>query len=102
MAHFQCVFEGEFYVTASLVPTAVYQIRKNYQELLNNAYSLDGVKALPNILLLILTKRYHPADGTGKLCFFSVALIGFGNRYVTVHHTTSFLLHSWIPKPNNY
>jgi hypothetical protein len=55
MADFQCVFGGEFYVTASLVPIVVYQIRKNYQELLNNAHSLDGVKALPNILLLILT-----------------------------------------------
>ena len=75
MLHFQRVLEGEFYVTASLVPIAVYQIRKNYQELLNNAHSLDGVKALPNIRLLILTKRYHPADGTGKLCYSSVALI---------------------------
>jgi hypothetical protein len=55
MAHFQHVLGGEFYVTASLVPIAVYRIRKNYQELLNNAHSLDGVKALPNILLLILT-----------------------------------------------
>ncbi len=55
MAHFQHDLEVEFYVTASLVPIVVYQSRKNYQELLNNAHSLDGVKALPNILLLILT-----------------------------------------------
>jgi hypothetical protein len=55
MAHFQHVLEGELYVTASLVPIAVYQIRKNYQELLNNAHHLDGVKILPTILLLILT-----------------------------------------------
>jgi hypothetical protein len=55
MAHFQHVIEVEFYVHASLVPIAVYQIRKNYQEQLNNAHSFDGVKALPNILLLILT-----------------------------------------------
>jgi hypothetical protein len=46
MAHFQPVLEGEFYVTASLVPVAVYQIRKNYEELLNNSHSLGGVKAL--------------------------------------------------------
>jgi hypothetical protein len=55
MAQFQHVLEGEFYVTASLVPIAVYQIRKNYQEVLNNAHSIDGVKALRNIILLILT-----------------------------------------------
>jgi hypothetical protein len=55
MAHFQHVFEGEFYITASLVPIAVYQIRKNYQKVLNNVHSLDRVKALPTILLLILT-----------------------------------------------
>jgi hypothetical protein len=101
MVHFQRVLEGEFYVTASLVPSAVYQIRKNYQELLNNAHSLDGVKTLPNIPLLILTKRYHPADGTGKLHYSSVALIGFGNQCMSVHHYF-FLLHSWIPEPNYY
>jgi hypothetical protein len=56
MVHFQYVLKGEIYITASLVSIAVYQIRKNYQELLNNAHSLDGVKALPNILLLILTR----------------------------------------------
>jgi hypothetical protein len=55
MSHFQHVLEGEFYITAPLVPIAIYQIRRNYQELLNNAHSLDGVKALPNIILLILT-----------------------------------------------
>jgi hypothetical protein len=55
MAHFQHVLEGEFFVTVSLVPIAVYHIRKNYQEQLNNAHSLDSAKTLPNILLLILT-----------------------------------------------
>jgi hypothetical protein len=28
MAHFQHVLEGEFYVTASLVPIWIYQIRR--------------------------------------------------------------------------
>jgi hypothetical protein len=85
MAYFQCVLGGEFYVTASLVPIAVFQIRKNYQEVLNGAHSLDEVRALTKILLADFAKRYHPADGTGKLCYSSVASIGFGNRYVTVH-----------------
>jgi hypothetical protein len=57
MAYFQRVLEGEFYVTASLVPIGVYQNRKNYQEVLNNAHSLDldEVKALTKSSLLILT-----------------------------------------------
>jgi hypothetical protein len=90
MAHFQCVLEGEFYATASLVPIAVYQIRKYYQDLLNNSHSLDRVKALPKHPLTDFDKGYHPADGTGKLHYSSVALIGFGNRYMTVHHYLFF------------
>ena len=86
MAHFQRVLEGEYYVTASLVPIAVYQIRKKYQEVINSAHSLEEVKNLVKILLADFDKRYHPADGNGKLQYSSVASVGFRNGYVTVHH----------------
>jgi hypothetical protein len=80
IAHFQRVLEGEFYVSVSLVPIAVYQIRKNYQEVINNAHSLEEVKALAKILLTDFDKGYHPADRTGKLHYSSVASVGLGNR----------------------
>jgi hypothetical protein len=95
MTHFQRVLEGEYYVTASLVPIAVYQIRKKYQEVINSAHSLEEVKNLVKILLADFDERYHPADGNGKLQYSSVASVGFRNRYVTVHHYF-FLLHTWI------
>jgi hypothetical protein len=79
MAHFQCVLEGEFYVTSSLVPVMVHQIRKNYQKIINNAHSLEEVKDLTKILLANFNKWYHPADGTGKLQYSSIASVGFGN-----------------------
>jgi hypothetical protein len=79
MAHFQRVLEGELYVTASLVPISVYQIRKNYQEVIKSVHSLEEVKDLAKILLSDFDKRYHPADGTGKLQYSSVASVGFGN-----------------------
>jgi hypothetical protein len=60
LAYFQRVLEGEFYVIASLVPIAVYQIRKNYQEVLNNAHSLDEVKALTKNLLTDFDKALSP------------------------------------------
>ena len=90
MAHFQRVLEGEYYVTASLVPIAVYQIRKKYQEVINSAHSLEEVKNLVKILLADFDECYHPADGNGKLQYSSVASVGFRNRYVTVHHSFFF------------
>ena len=85
MAHFQRVLEGENYVTASLVPVAVYQIRKNYQEVIDDDNTLSVVKALTETLLADFDKRYHTSGGN-KLGYTNVALVGFGNRYTTVHH----------------
>ena len=86
MAHFQRVLEGEYYVTASLVPVAVFQIRKGYQSVIDNNETLEEVRALAKILLADFDKRYHPASTNGKLAYSNVASVGFGNRYTTVHH----------------
>ena len=85
MAHFQRVLEGESYVTASLVPIAVFQIRKGYQETIDNEHTLEEVEALTKILLADFDRRYHPASN-GMLGYSNVAVVGFGNRYTTVHH----------------
>ncbi len=63
MAHFQRVLEGKNYVTASLVPVAVYQIRKNYQEVIDDDNTLSVVKALTKTLLADFDKQYHTSGG---------------------------------------
>jgi hypothetical protein len=64
----------------------LHQIRKNYHTVINNVHSLEEVRDLTKIILTDFKKRYHPADGTGKLQYSSVASVRFGNRYVLVHH----------------
>ena len=86
MAHVQRVLEGEYYVTASLVPAAVFKIRKGYQAVIDNDETLDEVRALTKILLADFDKRYNPAFTIGRLAYSNVASVGFGNRYTTVHH----------------
>ena len=79
MAHSQHVLEGESYATASLVPIAVYQIRKSYHKVINNVHSLEEVRDLTKVLLTDFEKHYLPADETDKLQYPSVASVGFGN-----------------------
>jgi hypothetical protein len=86
MARFQCILEGKSYVTASLVPVAVFQIRKGYQAVIDNNETLHQVRALTKILLADFDKRYHPASTIGRLAYSNVAMVGFGSRYTTVHH----------------
>lgn len=88
MAHFQEALEGEKYVTASLVPIAVFQVRKKFLEVLNNQETLAPVCDLTRILLADFDKRYVPtADNSGtKLSFKWGASVGARNRYNTIHH----------------
>ena len=88
MAHFQEALEGEKYVTASLVPIAVFQVRKNFLKVINNQDTLAPVRDLTRILLADFDKRYVPtADDSGtKLSFKWGASVGARNRYNTVHH----------------
>ncbi len=50
MAYFQEALEGEKYVTASLVPIAVFQIRKKCVDFINNPEMLDPVCELTKTL----------------------------------------------------
>ena len=88
MAYFQEALEGEKYVTASLVPIAVFQVRKTFLKVTNNQEMLAPVRDLTRILLADFDKRYIPtADESGtKLSFKWGASVGARNRYNTVHH----------------
>ena len=86
MAYFQRVLEGESYVTGSLVPVAVYQIRKSYVEVIECQDSLEPVKDLARVLLTDFDKRYVPACATtGKVKYHREDRTGAGNRYVGIH-----------------
>lgn len=51
MAQFQRTLEGEKYVTSSLVPIAVFQIRRSYQEMINSVGTDEDVRKLVKILI---------------------------------------------------
>jgi len=80
--------EGEKYFTASLVPIAVFQVRKTFLKVTNNQETLAPVRDLTRILLVDFDKRYIPtADESGtKLSFKWGASVGARNRYNTIHH----------------
>ena len=88
MAHFQEALEGEKYVTALLVPIAVFQVRKTFLKVTNDQETLAPVRDLTRILLADFDKRYVPtADESGtKLSFKWGASTGARNRYNTIHH----------------
>ena len=87
MAHFQEALEGEKYVTASLVPIAVFQVRKKFIEVIQNQETLAPVCDLTRILLADFDKRYVPtADVSGtKLSFKWGTSMGPRKRYNTIH-----------------
>ena len=86
MADYQRILEGECYVTGSLVPVAIYQIRKSYVDVLESADANPDVVTLTEVLLKDFDKRYVPADpATGKVAYHRTDDTGAGNRYIGVH-----------------
>ena len=86
MAHFQRILEGESYVTGSLVPVAVFQIRQGYVEVIECDDTDPSVKSLAKVLLTDFDKRYVPAcSDTGKLKYHREDTIGKYNRYIGIH-----------------
>ena len=80
--------EGEQYVTSSLVPLALHQIRKSYVSILNAEATSEPVKELMKKMLDDLDKRYVPiTEGEMKKIKFDkyVARGGRGNRYLHLH-----------------
>ena len=88
MASFQELLEGEKYVTSSLVPIAVFQVRRRFLAVMHNSETVGPVKDLTVKLLEDFDKRYVPTSDTSgsKLRFSWGASVGRSNRYNTVHH----------------
>lgn len=85
MGFWQCVLEGEKYVTGSLVPLAIYSsIRQSFLQVIGSGAAEEAVKKLTRILLNDFDQRYHPT-AAGKLKYEREALVGHGNRYISIH-----------------
>ena len=84
MGFWQRVLEGEKYVTGSLVPVAIYTIRQSFLQVIASEATEDVVKVLTRILLNDFDRRYHPTT-QGQLKYEREALVGHGNRYISIH-----------------
>jgi len=84
MGFWQCVLEGEKYATGSLVPLAIYTIRQSFLQVIASQAIEKTVKELTRILLNNFDQRYHPTTN-GKLKYTRDALVGHGNRYISIH-----------------
>ena len=84
MGFWQCVLEGEKYVTGSLVLLAIYTIRQSFLQVIASQATEQTVKELTRILLNNFDWRYHPTTN-GKLKYTRDALVGHGNRYISIH-----------------
>jgi hypothetical protein len=80
----QCVLEGEKYVTGSIVPVAIYTIRQSFLQVIASQATKQVVKQLTRILLNDLKQQYHPTTN-GQLKYNREALVGHGNRFISIH-----------------
>lgn len=86
MSYFQRILEGDKYVTASLVPIAVYMIRQSYSEAIDREHTDPAVKKLAETLRDDFDERYVPAcKDTGKVKYYPEDETGKYNRYLGVH-----------------
>lgn len=85
MAEFQRTLEGDSYVTGSLAILAVYQIRRQYVDVLESDFTLGPVCELTKVLLKDFDERFVPADEEGHVRYTGRADIGKGNRYIYLH-----------------
>ena len=83
MGFWQRVLEGEKYVTGSLVPVAIYTIRQSFLQVIASEATEDAIKVLTRILLNDFDRRYHPT-AQGQLKYEREALVGHGNRYISI------------------
>ncbi|KAL3761407.1 hypothetical protein ACHAWU_007366 [Discostella pseudostelligera] len=88
LAFFQSVLEGKSYVSGSLVPLAVFNIRRQLNDIVEDEEgTMDGVRKLAKALLDNFDIRYTPnKDDKNLLTFSWGAVVGFRKRYTTVHH----------------
>jgi hypothetical protein len=85
MGFWQCVFEGEKYVTCSLVSVAIYTIRQSFLQVITSQATKQVVKQPTRILLNDFDWQYHPITN-GHLKYKREARVGHGNdRYMSIH-----------------
>ena len=75
MGFWQRLLEGEKYV---------YTIRQSFLKVISSQATEQIVKELTRILLTDFDRRYHPTTN-GQLKYERVALVGHGNRYISIH-----------------
>ncbi len=82
------MLEGESYVSGSLVPLAVFNIRRQLNDIIDDEEGkTDGVRKLAKALLDDFDVRFTPNKDDNNLLTFSWgAVVGFRKRYTTVHH----------------
>ena len=86
MAEFQRTLEGEKYVTGSLVPVAVFQVRAAYVEAIECKHTHPFVKKLSRTLLKDFDDRYEPEDpNLGLIQYIREDELGRFNRYKGIH-----------------
>ena len=90
MAGFQKMLEGECYVTGSMVPLAVYRIRRAYIHVLADNSTSEPVRRLTEILLADFNDCYEPSEKSGRVAYTGNADIGIVNRYTGVHPYSLF------------
>lgn len=87
LAFFQRLLEGDSYVTGSMVPSAVFHIRRLMNEKIDDKDTDPSVRDLAKALLTDFETRFVPNESdSSKLTFSWGACIGFRKRYTTVHH----------------
>jgi hypothetical protein len=84
MAFWQCILEGEKYVTGSLIPVAIYTICQSFLQVIASDGSDPVVKKLTWILLNDFDSRYHPTNEE-KLKYSRGVDVGHGNHYTEIH-----------------
>ncbi len=84
MGFWQLVLEGEKYVTSSFVPLAIYTIWQSFLQVIASQATEQVVKELTRILLNNFDRWYHPTTN-GQLKYERDALVGHGNRYISIH-----------------
>jgi hypothetical protein len=84
MAFWQRVFEGEKYVTGSLIPVAIYTICQSFLQFIASQAADPVVKQLTRNMLNNFDWQYHPTTD-GELIYKREVSVGHGNWYIAIH-----------------
>jgi hypothetical protein len=101
MGFWQRVLEGEKYVISFLAPVAIYTIWQSFLQVIASQATKQVVKQLTRILLNDFDQQYHPTTN-GNLVYKNEALVGHGNRYISIVHPYFFKAAFLDPHTHHY